>query len=204
MSQSCRILEELRTVPSPHCSELSSIHAGWVYSTDFLQNVRRLLGNAGPPGRALALQLANFEAQRRAEQAERMPESRGDVGAIVGEPFFLPLYKLFNIYGGVFRLTFGPKVRFLHVLLQVLFVIHPEFLGDFDQGTLLALMGAIENLQPRTCVNPSFVTNSMSCFLGESLTHGLFLQSPFICVLVVLLPPPNYPIGVTIGTVLVI
>jgi beta-ring hydroxylase len=77
--------------------------------TDILQNMRRLLGYAGPPGRALALQLANFEAQRRAAQAEKMPESRGDVGAIVGEPFFLPLYKLFKIYGGVFRLTFGPK-----------------------------------------------------------------------------------------------
>lgn len=82
------------------------------YRTDFLQNVRRLLGDAGPAGRALALQLANFEAQRRAAQAEMMPESRGDVGAIVGEPFFLPLYKLFKIYGGVFRLTFGPKVLF--------------------------------------------------------------------------------------------
>ena len=80
-------------------------------SSDFLQTVRRLLGNAGPPGRALALQLANFEAQRRAVQAQTMPESRGDVGAIVGEPFFLPLYKLFKTYGGVFRLTFGPKVR---------------------------------------------------------------------------------------------
>lgn len=76
---------------------------------DFLQQARRLLGNAGPVGRALALQLASYEAQRRAAQAEKMPESRGDVGAIVGEPFFLPLYKLFKIYGGVFRLTFGPK-----------------------------------------------------------------------------------------------
>jgi beta-ring hydroxylase len=80
------------------------------YSIDILKNVRGLLGNAGAPGRAMALQLANFEAQRRAAQAEKMPESRGDVGAIVGEPFFLPLYKLFKIYGGVFRLTFGPKV----------------------------------------------------------------------------------------------
>ena len=102
------------------------------YSAGFLQQARRLLGNAGPVGRALALQLASYEARRRAAQAEKMPESRGDVGAIVGEPFFLPLYKLFKIYGGVFRLTFGPKVRFLHWRLHFLFMSHLEVLGGYD------------------------------------------------------------------------
>lgn len=78
---------------------------------DYLQDLRRGLANfGGPLGRALAMQLANYEAQQRANQAERMPESRGNVGAIVGEPFFVPLEKLFKTYGGVFRLTFGPKV----------------------------------------------------------------------------------------------
>lgn len=48
--------------------------------------------------------------QQRVEDALKMPETRGDVRAVVGEPLFLPLYKLFRIYGGVFRLTFGPKV----------------------------------------------------------------------------------------------
>ena len=38
-----------------------------------------------------------------------MPEARGDVREIVDEPVFLPLYKLFLAYGGVFRLSFGPK-----------------------------------------------------------------------------------------------
>ncbi|XP_024376898.1 protein LUTEIN DEFICIENT 5, chloroplastic [Physcomitrium patens] len=78
-------------------------------SNDFLLTIRRILANSGPAGRALALQLAIYEARIKAEQSERMPESRGDVGAIVGEPFFKPLQKLFLIYGGVFRLTFGPK-----------------------------------------------------------------------------------------------
>lgn len=86
--------------------------------TDFLRNARRLLAHSGPLGRALAFQLATFEAHRRAVQAQTMPETRGDVGAIVGEPFFLPLYKLFKIYGGVFRLTFGPKVPFFHYLFH--------------------------------------------------------------------------------------
>jgi hypothetical protein len=82
-----------------------------LYRKDYLQDLRRGLANfGGPLGRALAMQLANYEAQQRAKQAERMPESRGNVGAIVGEPFFVPLEKLFKTYGGVFRLTFGPKV----------------------------------------------------------------------------------------------
>lgn len=38
-----------------------------------------------------------------------MPEARGDIREIVGQPVFVPLYKLFIAYGGVFRLSFGPK-----------------------------------------------------------------------------------------------
>ena len=39
-----------------------------------------------------------------------MPEARGDVRSIIGQPFFVPLYNLFLAYGGVFMLSFGPKV----------------------------------------------------------------------------------------------
>ena len=38
-----------------------------------------------------------------------MPEARGDIREIVGQPVFVPLYKLYLAYGGVFRLSFGPK-----------------------------------------------------------------------------------------------
>lgn len=41
----------------------------------------------------------------------KIPEARGSIGAIRNEPFFVPLYELYLTYGGVFRLTFGPKVR---------------------------------------------------------------------------------------------
>jgi hypothetical protein len=77
---------------------------------DRTQKIRRALANAGPVGRILANKLVHWEMQQRVEDALKMPETRGDVKAVVGEPFFLPLYKLFRIYGGVFRLTFGPKV----------------------------------------------------------------------------------------------
>lgn len=33
----------------------------------------------------------------------------GDVRQIVGQPVFVPLYKLFLTYGKIFRLSFGPK-----------------------------------------------------------------------------------------------
>ena len=38
-----------------------------------------------------------------------MPEARGDIREIVGQPVFVPLFKLFLAYGPIFRLSFGPK-----------------------------------------------------------------------------------------------
>ncbi len=38
-----------------------------------------------------------------------MPEATGDVREIVGQPVFVPLYKLYLTYGKIFRLSFGPK-----------------------------------------------------------------------------------------------
>ncbi|KAK9917377.1 hypothetical protein WJX75_003717 [Coccomyxa subellipsoidea] len=61
------------------------------------------------PGRGLAYQLARIGKEWRAAAAVRMPEARGDIREIVGEPVFVPLQKLAAIYGGVFRLSFGPK-----------------------------------------------------------------------------------------------
>ncbi|KAK4480224.1 hypothetical protein RD792_013286, partial [Penstemon davidsonii] len=39
----------------------------------------------------------------------RIPEAKGSAKIIGGEPFFIPLYKLYQKYGGIFKLTFGPK-----------------------------------------------------------------------------------------------
>lgn len=38
-----------------------------------------------------------------------IPQAKGAIRAIRGQAFFIPLYELFLTYGGVFRLTFGPK-----------------------------------------------------------------------------------------------
>nr|XP_016501972.1 PREDICTED: protein LUTEIN DEFICIENT 5, chloroplastic-like [Nicotiana tabacum] len=39
----------------------------------------------------------------------RIPEAKGSISAVRNEAFFIPLYELFLTYGGIFRLTFGPK-----------------------------------------------------------------------------------------------
>ena len=53
--------------------------------------------------------LARLARTWRADAAERMPEARGDIREIIGEPVFVPLFKLFKAYGPIFRLSFGPK-----------------------------------------------------------------------------------------------
>ncbi|GBF96486.1 cytochrome P450 [Raphidocelis subcapitata] len=60
-------------------------------------------------GRWLALQLAQLGREWRAVAARRMPEARGDIREIVGQPVFVPLYRLAQRYGKIFRLSFGPK-----------------------------------------------------------------------------------------------
>lgn len=38
-----------------------------------------------------------------------MPEARGDLRELLGEPVFVPLYSLFRAYGPIFKLSFGPQ-----------------------------------------------------------------------------------------------
>ena len=56
-------------------------------------------------GRALSYALAKEGQKWRAAAAARMPEARGDVRQIVGQPVFVPLYKLFLTYGKVRQLA---------------------------------------------------------------------------------------------------
>ena len=60
-------------------------------------------------GRGLAYQLARLGQEWRKAAATRMPTATGDIREIVGQPVFIPLYKLFLAYGKIFRLEFGPK-----------------------------------------------------------------------------------------------
>jgi len=61
------------------------------------------------PGRAVAYQLAQIGQGWRRVAATRMPTATGDIREIVGQPVFIPLYKLYLTYGSVFRLNFYAK-----------------------------------------------------------------------------------------------
>ncbi|XP_057838898.1 protein LUTEIN DEFICIENT 5, chloroplastic isoform X2 [Cryptomeria japonica] len=74
-----------------------------------LRKFRSFLVKFGGTGRAFAKSIAVAERKWRIEKSYQMPEAYGDIRAVVGEPFFVPLYNLFLAYGGVFRLKFGPK-----------------------------------------------------------------------------------------------
>jgi beta-ring hydroxylase len=52
-------------------------------------------------GRKLALRLAKAGKEWKAAAAVRMPEARGDIREIMGQPVFIPLQKLATIYGKV-------------------------------------------------------------------------------------------------------
>lgn len=43
--------------------------------------------------------------------AKQLPEAKGDMKYLVGEPFFLYLYNLYLEHGSILRLNFGPKVH---------------------------------------------------------------------------------------------
>ncbi|KAH7425048.1 hypothetical protein KP509_11G037600 [Ceratopteris richardii] len=78
-------------------------------SSSRTKKIRKVLMKWGTFGRSLAFFLARYERNYLVQQAKKVPEARGDVRAITGQPFFIPLYDLYLTYGGIFRLTFGPK-----------------------------------------------------------------------------------------------
>ena len=49
----------------------------------------------------MALKLAKAGKEWKAAAAVRMPEARGDIREIIGQPVFIPLQKLAMIYGKV-------------------------------------------------------------------------------------------------------
>jgi len=68
--------------------------------------------NLPTSGRAVALWLAQLGIQWRSAAASRMPTATGDIREIVGQPVFVPLYRLFLTYGKVRRREFFVVVVF--------------------------------------------------------------------------------------------
>lgn len=122
----------------------------------------------------------------RREAAERMPVARGDIREIVGQPVFVPLFKLFQIYGKVFRLSFGPKnfviVSDAEVARRILFTnannytkgILSEIL-DFIMGSgLIPADGEVWRVRRRVVVpalHKKYIS-AMTEMFGDCALHG--------------------------------
>lgn len=57
----------------------------------------------------LLLQLIKGGSSHNGTAAKQLPEAKGDMKHLVGQPFFLFLFKLYLEHGNFFRLNFGPK-----------------------------------------------------------------------------------------------
>ncbi|EPS59936.1 hypothetical protein M569_14868, partial [Genlisea aurea] len=74
-----------------------------VQKSGFVSQLKNGLSKLGLPKEVLEFML-NFT-----DESSRIPEAKGSIKAIRSEPFFIPLYELYMTYGGIFRLSFGPK-----------------------------------------------------------------------------------------------
>ena len=116
-----------------------------------------------------------------------MPEATGDIREIVGQPVFVPLFKLFLAYGPVFRLSFGPKsfvvISDPALAKQVLLTnAHKYSKGllseilDFVMGKgLIPADGEIWKMRRRAIVpslHKKYIASMVTMF-GQSTQHGM-------------------------------
>ncbi|KAL9429513.1 hypothetical protein AB3S75_031341 [Citrus x aurantiifolia] len=78
-----------------------------VERSGFPSRLRNGLSKLGIPHEILE---ALFNWTRANQGYPKIPEAKGTISAIRSEAFFIPLYELYLTYGGIFRLTFGPKL----------------------------------------------------------------------------------------------
>ncbi|CAL1361773.1 unnamed protein product [Linum trigynum] len=98
-----KILEEKRR------AELSARIASGAFTVEesgFPSIVKNGLSKLGVPDGVLEVMFKWADAK---QDYPKIPEAKGAISAIRSEAFFIPLYELFLTYGGIFRLTFGPK-----------------------------------------------------------------------------------------------
>nr|BAW33058.1 cytochrome P450 [Citrus unshiu] len=91
-------------------AELSAPIASGEFTVErsgFPSRLRNGLSKLGIPHEILE---ALFNWTRANQGYPKIPEAKGTISAIRSEAFFIPLYELYLTYGGIFRLTFGPKL----------------------------------------------------------------------------------------------
>ncbi|XP_054803888.1 protein LUTEIN DEFICIENT 5, chloroplastic [Prosopis cineraria] len=77
-----------------------------VQQSGFPSVLKKSLSKLGMPEEVLDLLFGRMDGLR---ENPIIPEAKGSIKAIRSEAFFIPLYELYLTYGGIFRLTFGPK-----------------------------------------------------------------------------------------------
>ncbi|AAG50718.1 cytochrome P450, putative [Arabidopsis thaliana] len=77
-----------------------------VRKSSFPSTVKNGLSKIGIPSNVLDFM---FDWTGSDQDYPKVPEAKGSIQAVRNEAFFIPLYELFLTYGGIFRLTFGPK-----------------------------------------------------------------------------------------------
>ncbi|XP_042449339.1 protein LUTEIN DEFICIENT 5, chloroplastic-like isoform X1 [Zingiber officinale] len=101
-----RLLEEKQRPEVAACvdfGEYTVPQPGWVLA------LRNGLSKLGPPGEFLEGLLSRWATEGGETRRLEIPQVKQSINAITGQSFFIPLYHLFLTYGGIYRLTFGPK-----------------------------------------------------------------------------------------------
>eukprot|EP00798_Chlamydomonas_sp_ICE-L_P019303 gene19303-25951_t len=149
--------------------------------------IRKLLA-ADPTGlgRIVSFQLARLGRFWIGQAQKRMPVATGDIREIIGEPVFVPLYKLFLVYGKIFRLSFGPKnfviISDAKYARQILMTNAEKYskgilseILDFVMGTgLIPADGEIWKMRRRAIVpalHKKYVASMVGMF-GECVLFG--------------------------------
>ena len=135
----------------------------------------------------MSLWLAQLGRQWQREANARMPSATGDVREVVGQPVFVPLYKLFMTYGPIFRLNFGPKsfvvISDPALAKQVLLTNATKYskgllseILDFVMGQgLIPADGEIWKTRRRAIVpalHKKYIASMVAMF-GDSTLHGM-------------------------------
>lgn len=77
-----------------------------VEKSGFQSQLKNSLSKLGVPSEILDFLSKWIDA---VDDYPKIPEAKGAISAIRSEAFFIPLHELYLTYGGIFRLTFGPK-----------------------------------------------------------------------------------------------
>ena len=113
-------------------------------------------------GRNIALKLAKAGKEWKAAAAVRMPEARGDIREIIGEPVFVPLQKLAITYGKTGFLT--ARICSSHIASPLAF-LSPASMWEDQLHCCLMKLGSAREHDPSTCEQQTFAPFA-SCLLA--------------------------------------